>query len=214
MRPEDIIDQFHVLYYAQGGRGGTWTSTRWLGTPVLKCPLDLWIYQELLHELRPDLIVECGTASGGSALYLASICELLSHGRVITIDVVRDDSRPAHPRLEHVHGSSIAPEVVARVRAAAADAERVLVILDSDHSAEHVGRELEAYAPLVTPGSYVIVEDTNLDGNPVLPGWGPGPRAAVEAFLRRHREFEVDRTREKLLLTFNPGGFLRRTRHE
>jgi cephalosporin hydroxylase len=210
--PEQIreaVDRFHVVYYSAGWRGGTWTSTRWLGVPVQKCPLDLWIYQEILFETRPDLIVEAGTAFGGSALFFASMCDLLAHGEVVTIDVMDVPGRPVHPRIRYLRGSSIAPEIVAHV-ASLASARRVLAVLDSDHHREHVLAELRAYAPLVCPGSYLIVEDTNLNGNPVLPGCEPGPREAVIEFLAQDARFEPDASREKLYLTFNPGGYLRR----
>jgi cephalosporin hydroxylase len=200
------VDEFHRSYYDSR----VWLDTRWLGTPAQKCPLDLWVYQEILAELRPSLIVETGTADGGSALYLASVCDLLGHGHVVTIDVeVRD--RPGHPRIRYVTGSSTDPTIVEQVRLMAIGASRVLVVLDSDHSRDHVLAELEAYAPFVTPSSYLIVEDTNVNSHPVLPEHGPGPAEAVDAFLAlRGDQFEVDRAREKFGLTFNPGGYLRR----
>jgi cephalosporin hydroxylase len=197
---------FHRRYYDSR----VWlNATSWLGVPAQKCPLDLWVYQELLHESRPGLIVETGTADGGSALYLANVCDQLEHGHVITVDV-EERERPAHPRIRYLHGSSTDPQVVEQVRLTAAGAATVMVILDSDHAAGHVTAELDAYAPLVTPGSYLIVEDTNVNGRPVLPEHGPGPAEALEGWLPGHPEFEVDRSREKFGLTFNPGGYLRR----
>ena len=203
--------RFHRLYYEVGKRGGTWKDTRWLGVVAYKSPLDLWVYQEILHEVRPQLIVETGTAHGGSALYLASICDLLGDGEVVTIDVAEGE-RPAHPRISYLRGSSVSGDVVAAVRARAEGRSPVMVVLDSDHREDHVLGELRAYADLVTPGSYLIVEDTSVNGNPVEPAFGPGPMEAVRTFLREDRRFEVDRTREKLLMTFNPGGFLKRIR--
>lgn len=198
----------HRRYHSSG----VLEQTRWLGVTVWKCPLDLWVYQELASEVRPDLIVESGTAFGGSALYLASICDLLGHGRVLTIDIASQPGHPAHPRITYLQGSSIAPETLAAVRRAIRPGERVLAILDSDHRKAHVLAELRAYGPLVTPGSYLIVEDTNLNGHPVLPHFGPGPREAVQAFLAETDAFVPDRTREKFMLTFNAGGYLRRVR--
>ena len=205
----DIVDRFHRLYYDSGER--TWRNTYFLGVRTAKCPLDLWIYQELLVELRPDLIVECGTAWGGSALYLATICDLVGTGDIVTVDIAEDPERPRHPRITYVTGSSTDPAIVDQVRRRAASAERVLVLLDSDHRARHVAGELAAYAPLVTSGSYLVVEDTNVNGHPVLGDFGPGPWEAVDAFLPDHPEFTVDRSREKFFLTFNPRGFLRRS---
>jgi cephalosporin hydroxylase len=207
-RVKAIIDRFHRLYYDNAGR--TWWDTRWLGTPVRKCPLDLWIYQELVTELRPDLIVETGTFVGGSALYLASCLDLVGTGRVVTIDIAEHPGRPDHDRITYVVGSSTAPETLARITAEAEGAGDVMVVLDSNHSRDHVLNELRLYGPLVTPDSYIIVEDTNINGRPVFPNHGPGPHEAVEAFLAESDDFVRDRAREKFYLTFNPGGFLRR----
>jgi cephalosporin hydroxylase len=202
-----IVDQFHRLYYNDPG---TWLETRWMGVDAWKCPLDLWIYQEILHELRPALIIECGTAHGGSAGFLASICDLVGTGEIMTIDIEAKPGRPVHPRITYVLGSSTDPDVVATVRARVPTTGNVVVILDSDHSAPHVERELSVYAPMVTVGSYVIVEDTNVNNHPVLPEFGPGPMEAVSAFLTGNDQFVVDEGRQKYHLTFNPRGFLRR----
>ena len=203
------IDAFHALYYnGMPGEGLIFQRTFWMGVPCWKCPLDLWVYQEILHEIRPDLIIETGTNAGGSALYLAHILDILGHGQVVSIDIT-DMPRPAHPRVRYITGSSADPQVIASaVRGTARGV--CMVVLDSDHTKEHVGRELELLAPYVTPGSYLVVEDTNINGHPVYPTFGPGPHEAVSAFLQKHPEFVVDPTREKFLLTFNPGGFLRR----
>jgi cephalosporin hydroxylase len=202
-----IVDQFHRLYYNDPG---TWLDTRWLGVPAWKCPLDLWVYQEILQELRPALIVECGTAHGGSAYYLASICDLLGTGDIVTIDVETKPGRPVHPRITYILGSSVDAAVVEQVRARLPETGHVLVILDSDHSAAHVERELSLYAGMVTMGSYLIVEDTNINNHPVGPDFGPGPMEAAAAFLETNHQFVVDEGRQKYHLTFNPRGFLRR----
>jgi cephalosporin hydroxylase len=172
----------------------------------------MWMYGELLHRVQPDLIVESGTGPGGSAHFLAGVCEQIDRGRIITIDVsVAYKHRVEHPRITYLHGSSVSEKVLETVRGAAADAERVMVLLDSDHSRDHVLAELRAYAPLVTPGSYLVVEDTNINGHPVAPDFGPGPAEALEDFLRGETGFLVDRECEKFQLTFNPGGYLRRS---
>lgn len=207
---EQLIDAFHGLYYDSAESGGTWKDTYWLGVPTEKCPLDLWIYQEILHEVRPDVIVETGTRWGGSALFLASLCDVLDRGRVITMDVEVPGERPQHPRITYVLGSSTSPQIVDHVKREIGTVDRVMVSLDSDHSMDHVLAEIRIYGALVSPGSYLIVEDTNINGNPVLPGWGPGPMEAVRQFLTETDEFVVDERREKLLLTFNPKGYLRR----
>lgn len=203
-----VVRRFHEVYY--GATKRTWGNTFWRGVPVLKCPLDLWVYQELLHEVRPDLIVETGTKHGGSAYYLASICELLAHGSVITIDVEELPDRPEHPRLTYVAGSSTDPDVVAQVDERIGAGARVLVLLDSDHSREHVLAELDAWSPRVSVGSYLVVEDTNINGHPVTQHSGPGPWEALEEWLPAHPGFSRDPTREKFFLTFNPRGYLKR----
>jgi cephalosporin hydroxylase len=203
-----IVSAFHRLYYNSAAR--TWNNTRWLGVRVAKCPLDLWIYHELIVELRPDLVIETGTMFGGSALYLASCLGLVGGGRVITIDIQERSSRPVHDRIRYLTGSSVDPAIVAEVAREAAEASVVMVILDSDHSRQHVLAELQAYSPLVTSGSYLIVEDTNVNGHPVLRDHGPGPYEAIESFLAQRPPFVRDASREKFYLTFNPGGFLRR----
>ena len=206
-----ITDAFHRLYYDGHRSGTTWGDTWWLGVRTEKCPLDLWIYQEMIFTLRPDVIVETGTRFGGSALFLASMCDLVGNGSVVSVDIEAMADRPVHPRIEYLTGSSVAPDIVRAVQQRIPSGARVLVVLDSDHSADHVRLELEAYAPLVTRGSYLIVEDTNLGGNPIGADFGPGPMAAVKEFLARHAEFCADPAKEKFLLTFSPGGYLRRT---
>lgn len=203
-----ITTRFHKLYYYERER--TWRNTRWMGIDVLKCPLDLWVYQELLHELRPDLIVETGTAFGGSAAYLASLCDLLGNGRIVSVDALAREQRPVHPRITYLTGFSTDPAIVADVHSRVRPGDRVLVLLDSDHSKENVLAELHAYADLVSPGSYCVVEDSNVHGHPVAREHGPGPMEAIRAFLRENQAFEVDREREKFFLTFNPSGFLKR----
>ncbi len=203
-----VIDAFHRLYY--NAEDETWQSTRWLGVRALKLPLDLWIYQEILHEVKPSLIIETGTAHGGSAWYLATICDLTGTGRVVTIDIAKGEGRPSHPRVTYLTGSSTAPEILEQVKGMIQPDDRVMVILDSDHARDHVLRELELYGDLVSLGSYLIVEDTNVNGHPVLLSHGPGPSEALADYLPRDRRFVVDRSREKFLLTFNPGGYLRR----
>ena len=152
-------------------------------------------------ELR-DRILGCLTG--------LAVCDALGNGRVISIDIAEGPGRPPHPRIQYLQGSSTAAETVARVRELIGEGERVLVILDSDHSAAHVLEELRLYAPLARSGDYVIVEDTDVNGHPVAPEHGPGPFEAVQEFLRGSDDFEIDRSREKFHLTMNPSGYLRR----
>jgi cephalosporin hydroxylase len=181
----------------------------WLGVRTLKNPLDLWVYQEILFETRPEVIVETGTHRGGSALYLASLCDLLGTGTVVTIDIepVADDY-PSHPRIVYLGGRSSTDDAVVAEVAALVRGRRAMVILDSDHSQRHVEAELGAYARFVSEGCYLVVEDSNL--GIIRPELLPGPGEALEGFLAGTSEFEVDRSRERFLLTYNDGGYLRR----
>jgi cephalosporin hydroxylase len=193
-------------------RKRTWASTYWLGVPVQQLPLDLWVVQEIIAETRPGLVLETGTKFGGSALFIAGILDLLGAGEVITIDI--DQSRVAdrarqHPRIEIVESDS-AGETVAERLASRCEGARVMAILDSDHHAPHVARELDLYGGLVSPGCYLVVQDTIVNGNPVRGDFGPGPAEAIQSWLPNHPEFEVDRDREKLMASFQPGGYLRR----
>lgn len=201
-----IADRFHELYYDSW----VWRHTYWMGVQTLKCPLDLWIYQEILFELRPQFIIECGTAAGGSALFLASMCDLLDEGRIVTVDIEADPNRPAHSRITYLQGSSTAESIVGEIKKIVGDDSPVMVILDSDHSREHVLQELRLYSGIVTEGSYLIVEDTNINGHPVLELHGAGPMEAVETFLNETDDFAFDREREKFFLTFNPKGYLKK----
>ena len=211
LSPEEqsVVDRFHDLYYRRWQAGADTINLSWMGHRVLKCPLDLWVYQELIARTRPDVIIEAGTAYGGSALFMASMFELLGHGEVITIDIQSDPSRPKHPRITYVHGSSTAADTVAEVLNRVAG-KRVMVVLDSDHTADHVYDEMVAYSAVVAESGYLIVEDTNVNGHPTYPEFGPGPMEAVARFLAESPEFEVDRRCERFLMTLNPGGFLRR----
>lgn len=205
------LDAFHRIWYDAYFTHG---MTYFEGVPLIKNPMDLWVYQELIFDLKPTLIIETGTAFGGSALFFARQLEKLGAGSVVSVDISPAEQLPRHSRITFLPGSSIDPAIVALVANRARAHERVMVILDSDHGAEHVRAELEAYAPLVTVGQFLVVEDTNINGHPVDIDWkgGPGPHAAVDAFLPEHPEFERDVLAERYLLTMHPGGWLRRMR--
>lgn len=185
-----------------------WQKITWLGVPILKNPMDLFIYQEILHEVKPDTIIECGTAAGGSALYLASVCDMIGKGKIITMDISDYKDGPKHDRITYLYGSSVSEEIITQVKELSHG--KVLVILDSDHKKDHVLKEMQMYAPLVSADSYLIVEDTCINFDPMYNDHGPGPREAVEEFLKTSKDFTVDVEREKLLSTFNPGGYLRK----
>lgn len=197
----------------------------WLGRPMIQLPMDAMAMQEIIWAVKPDLIVETGVAHGGSVVLSASMLELLGQGEVLGVDIeIRAHNRQAiesHPmahRIRLIEGSSTAPEVVAQVRAAAAGKRRVLVFLDSNHTHEHVLAELNAYADLVSVGSYCVVFDTFVEDMPddyvwTERPWGKGnnPKTAVWEYLRSHPEFQIDKSVEdKLLVTSAPDGFLRR----
>ena len=202
------IRNFHRLYYESPWQ--TWKNTRWLNVDAYKTPLDLWIYQELIVAIRPKLIVETGTAAGGSAFFLATVCDAVGCGEILSIDVDDRAGRPVHERVTYIAGSSTAPETLELVADRVEGKEPVLVILDSDHRRDHVLAELREYSRFVTPASYLVVEDTNLNGHPVVPDYGPGPLEAVRDFLAEQNEFALDTEKEKFFLTFNSGGYLRR----
>jgi len=209
---KSIKDQFCVLIFDSPIVDKVCFNTNvfWLGIPLRKCPMDLWIYQEIIHHLEPDIIIECGTSYGGSALFLASICDLVNNGTVITIDIEDIANKPRHKRIKYLHGSSTSQEIVEQIQKLIAPKDKVMVILDSDHHKEHVLDELRIYSQFVTKGSYLIVEDTVLNGHPVRPDFGPGPMEAVEEFLKENKIFTVDQDKEKFYVTFNPKGYLRK----
>jgi cephalosporin hydroxylase len=198
-------DSFHRAYYASG----VWEDTTWMGVPIAKAPTDMIAYAEIIHATKPDLLIETGTWFGGSALYFAHLFDLIGLGRVLSIDVQKHDERPKHPRITYAVGSSTDPEAVSWL-AGEAKGRRTMVVLDSDHRRRHVLAELDAYAPLVSVGHYLIVEDTNMNGHPVNWKQGPGPGEALDEWLPEHPEFERDVRPERFMLTFQPGGWLRR----
>jgi cephalosporin hydroxylase len=203
---KQIVNSFHEIYY--GNQSQTWKNTFWLGVPVAKCPLDCWVYQEIIFKLKPDVIIECGTYKGGSALFMACILDILSSGRVISIDLEDKEEKPQHKRIDYLLGSSTSEDIVTQVSKLIGGTERVMVVLDSDHHREHVLNELRIYSRFITKGSYLIVEDTNLNGHPVLPEFGPGPMEAISQFLKENKDFVIDKTTEKFYMTFNPNGYL------
>jgi cephalosporin hydroxylase len=189
-----------------------WRQVSWLGWRVPKAPTDLFAYQELIQRVRPDWIIETGPGAGGRTLFLASICELLDHGTVLSIDPTGPANRPEHPRITYVTGVSHDESTAAEVRSVVGDEPHALVILGTRGSRQRVLGEFELLAPLVPVGSYVIVEDTIVNGHPVWPGAGPGPMEAVKSIVNRRANFASDHDLEKYGLTFNPNGYLKRVR--
>ncbi|MCW5597316.1 MAG: cephalosporin hydroxylase family protein [Rhodocyclaceae bacterium] len=204
----------------------------WLGRPIIQYPQDMVAMQELIWSIQPDLIIETGIAHGGSLIFSASMLELNAvcggpgDALVLGVDIdIRPHNRQAieaHPlfrRIGLIQGSSIADDVVAQVRARTAGKRRILVCLDSNHTHDHVLAELQAYAPLVSVGSYCVVFDTVVEDLPAELSsdrpWDPGnnPKTAVREYLKNHPEFEIDKAIErKLQITVAPDGYLRRCR--
>ncbi len=198
----------------------------WLGRPIIQIPQDLMALQDIIWSVKPDVIIETGIAHGGSLIFYASMLELSGKGRVIGIDIdirahnrVEIEKHPMFKRITMIEGSSVSPEVIDRVRTLTMGAKAVLVCLDSNHTHDHVLRELELYAPLVTAGSYCVVFDTGIEDLPADAfldrPWGPGnsPKTAVYAFLKTHDEFVVDKDIEaRILLTAAPDGYLKKIR--
>lgn len=186
-------------------------SIAWLGHPIWQNVLDLWTIQETIAEVRPGLLIECGTHRGGSSLFFAHLFDLMGDGEVVTVDVTRLHNL-SHPRVTYLIGDSTSEEVLAEVQVKAAGCTGpVMVILDSDHSQNHVRRELESYTPLVTPGSYCLVQDGVIDTLSIFRTGRPGPLPAIEDFLRSTDAFELDADRsERFLITHHPKGWLRR----
>jgi cephalosporin hydroxylase len=204
----------------------------WMGRPIIQYPQDMVAMQELIWSLQPDLIIETGIAHGGSLIFSASMLELNAacggpkDAEVLGVDIdIRPHNRAAieaHPmfrRISMIQGSSIAPEIVAQVRAKAQGKRSVLVCLDSNHTHDHVLAELQAYAPMTTVGSYCVAFDTVVEDLPAPLSferpWGPGnnPKTAVWAYLKEHPEFVIDQAMDhKLLISVAPSGYLKRVR--
>lgn len=199
----------------------------WLGRPMIQLPMDAMAMQEIIWAVKPDLIIETGVAHGGSLMLSASILELIGHGEVVGVDIdIRAHNREAiesHPlakRITLVQGSSIDSDIVAEVRKYAEGKKKILVCLDSNHTHEHVLAELNAYADLVSIGSYCVVFDTFVEDMPDDYVWqdrpwgkGNNPKTAVWEWLKSHDEFVIDKSVEdKLLITSAPDGFLYRTK--
>jgi cephalosporin hydroxylase len=198
----------------------------WMGRPIIQYPQDMIAMQELIWNIQPDLVIETGIAHGGSLIYYASILELIGKGEVLGIDIdIREHNKaeiekhPMFKRIRMIQGSSIDPAIVEEVKAFAAGKEKVLVVLDSNHTHEHVLAELNLYSPFVSMDSYIVVYDTIVEKLPAdyLPGhvrpWGIGdnPWTALHSFLENNPGFEIDRSvNDKLLISVAPDGYLKR----
>jgi cephalosporin hydroxylase len=219
--PSATIERFHNLFYNSPYTVG---ANRWMGIKTVQNPNDTWITQEILFEVKPDFLVEAGTYKGGSAVLWAMVLrEINPSSRIITIDI-EDQAIDAkklpifQERVDFLVGSSTAPDIVAGVKRRVAG-HSVVLILDSNHRKEHVLGELKAYADIVPVGSYIIVQDSNINGHPVIVdpngpaayyAGHPGPMEAIDEFLSLDSRFQADPRRERLMMTISPRGYLRR----
>jgi cephalosporin hydroxylase len=204
--PEDLRMDFIDAFW----RSGEWHRTKWLGKPTHRAPTDLFVFQELIFDLRPDWIVETRTGTGGRTLFLASICDLIGTGQVLSIDDYPLGDPPDHPRITYLRAAPADERTAERVREIVGQAAVNLVVLGGAGGPQVEGA-FRNLAPLVPVGSYVVIEDTILGGNPVWPAFGSRPWVTVREIANKG-EFVPDPTLERLALTFNAGGFLRRVR--
>jgi cephalosporin hydroxylase len=204
--PEDLKVEFIDALW----RSHAWRKTTWLGQPVAKPPTDLLAYHEMIARVRPDWIIETGTGDGGRTFFLASMCDLVDHGQVLSIDGRDNDKRPQHPRITYLKANTVLDATARRVREIVGESPSGLVVLGSRGSRGRMMAEFNQYAPFVPLGSYVVMEETIVNGHPVWPSFGAGPGEAVKHIINMRDDFGPDPHLERWGLTFNPNGFLKR----
>lgn len=204
-------EEYHKWYY----NTFVWRKTSWMGVTTWKSVSDMWNYQEILVELQPSLVIEFGTNQGGSALFFANTMRQLGRPfKVLSVDVTHDPLDPRarrDPDILFMESSSVEPVVAEQIQRLKDEYPgKIFAILDSDHTMQHVLAEMKLLRPLLSPGDYLVVEDSTVNGHPVLPGWGPGPYEAIEAYEREFPDdYRHDTEREtKFGFTFAPYGFL------
>lgn len=213
MNADSSTEAFALEWWA--AKESTFFANTFMGLSCLQHPFDAWITQEIIFETRPEVIVECGSFGGGSAVMWATLMEQYTSDALVVAVDIEDHMHQARElpvwdrSVLFVHGSSVDPATVEQVAAIVHD-RRTMVILDSAHTEDHVTMELSAYASMVSQGCYAIVQDGFVNGNPCEPDWGPGPLEAIEKFLLTDSRFAIDRSRERMMFTFNPSGFLLR----
>jgi cephalosporin hydroxylase len=228
----DSLQKTYQAFHEQVVKANYAYNFFWLGIPIIQAPQDLQALQEIIWEVKPDLIIETGIAWGGSIIFNASMLTLLEacgeikHGEVLGIDIdIREHNKKnilAHPlskKITMLEGSSVNKEIIQKVTKFAKNKKKILVMLDSNHAHEHVLAELKAYTPLVSMGSYIIVQDTGVEDLPAGSTsdrpWNKGsnPKTAVWEFLKENNNFEIDKSIEsKLILTCSPDGFLKKVK--
>ena len=200
---------------------------RWLGRPIIQFPQDMVALQELIWKIKPDFIIESGIARGGSLIFYASILELLNHGKIIGIDIdirkhnrIEIENHPLFKRIKLIEGSSIDDSVIHKIKKIIKDKKKIMILLDSHHTEQHVLEELEKYSPFVRSGSYVVVFDTIIEDmkkhHSKNRPWNHGnnPKTAVSKFLKKNKRFKIDKEiQKKLLITSCPDGYLKCTKN-
>jgi len=200
---------------------------RWLGRPIIQFPQDMVAVQELIWKIKPDFIIESGIARGGSLIFYASILELLNHGKIIGIDIdirkhnrIEIENHTLFKRIKLIEGSSIDDSVIHKIKKIIKDKKKIMILLDSHHTEQHVLEELEKYSPFVRSGSYVVVFDTIIEDmkkhHSKNRPWNHGnnPKTAVSKFLKKNKRFKIDKEiQKKLLITSCPDGYLKCTKN-
>lgn len=207
----NIVAAFHHIWY---NSPDTWPKNTFLGKKILQNPMDLQIYQEIIHKRRPNFILQTGVEGGGSILYFAKMLDIIEADpscKVIGVDInLQDEAKVIyHPRVILLQGSSTDPKTIERIDEIVGN-NKGMVILDSDHRGAHVASELQMYNKYVASGQFLVVEDTNINGHPVAPGFGYGPMEAVIDFLKSHTEFVNDKLWRRNMFSFHPDGWLLR----
>lgn len=208
-KPTPIPTEIKTQFTESLWRSFAWKKTRWLGNRVRGLPSDLFVYQEILHDVRPDWIVEIGTDGGGRTMFLATICDMLGHGRIISVDEPGRTGEE-HDRITYLEGRPMSREIVSRVEELVGTPPKAMVILGKREPANRTVRQFDLYSPLVPAGSYLVIEETIVNGHPVWAKFGPGPMEAVKRITNRRGDFAPDHGLEKYGVTFHPHGFLRR----
>lgn len=213
----DYRDRFRMTlkdWFLRHEREIVYQEPLWMGVRIIKNPLDLWIYQELIYRIQPDVILEIGSSYGGSTLYFANLLDLLGKGTVVSVDIDRSNYRIEHPRIHAITGDSGSPEVEKKVFQLCSG-KKVLISHDASHYKEKVLSDMRRYSPLVPVGSYFVVEDGIYDLFSPLEGVGgfaDGPFDAITEFLKENSSFEPDPKCERYVFTNHPMGFLKRVR--
>ncbi|MBX2921424.1 MAG: cephalosporin hydroxylase family protein [Chitinophagaceae bacterium] len=212
-------------FFLESVKAGYSYNFSWMGRPIIQYPQDMIAMQEIIWNIQPDLIIETGIAHGGSLIFYASLLELIGKGEILGIDIdIRAhnkkeiENHPMFKRIKILEGSSISNEIIDKVKVHAEGKKNILVVLDSNHTHDHVLKELELYSPFVSKGSYAIVFDTVVEDMPADYDWGSrpwgkgnSPKTAAEAFLKKNADFKVDESIDaKLIISVAPGGYLKR----